>query len=82
MKYLVFFEKSADGSIWSRVPDLDGCYSTGNTIEEAREQVKEAIELYLEDLKDDSKPAPTPSYLKAEMIEVARLKKVFQSFKL
>jgi predicted RNase H-like HicB family nuclease len=71
MKYLVVFERSADGSIWARVPDLDGCYSTGNTIEDARERVKEAIELYLEDLKDDGKPAPTPSYLKAEMIEVA-----------
>lgn len=53
MEYLVVFEKSADGSIWAAVPDLDGCYSTGDTLDEAREHVKEAIELYLEDLKEN-----------------------------
>ena len=71
MEYLVVFEKSEDGSIWATVPDLEGCYSVGDTMDEAREHVKEAIELYLEDLKADGKPIPTPSHLKAEMIEVA-----------
>jgi predicted RNase H-like HicB family nuclease len=71
MQYLVVFEKSADGSIWARVPDLDGCYSCGETLEEAREHIKEAIELYLDDLRGEGKPIPPPSHLKAEMIEVA-----------
>jgi predicted RNase H-like HicB family nuclease len=70
MQYLVVFEKSSDGSIWARVPDLDGCYSSGNSLEEAKEHVKEAIELYLEDLKEEGKPIPLPNNLKAEMVEV------------
>jgi len=70
MKYLVTFEKAADGSIWARVPDLDGCYSSGDTIDEAKENVKDAISLYLEDLKEEGKPIPPPSLLKAELVAV------------
>ena len=70
MEYLVVFEKSKDGSIWATVPDLDGCYSCGNNIEEAKSNVKEAITLYLEDLKEEGKPIHAPSHLKAELIEV------------
>lgn len=70
MEYLVVFEKSGDGSIWARVPDLDGCYSCGNSVEEAKNNVKEAIALYLEDLKAEGKPIPAPSHLKAELVKV------------
>jgi predicted RNase H-like HicB family nuclease len=70
MQYLVVFEKATDGSIWARVPDLDGCYSCGDTIEEAKEQVKDAIALYIEDLKESGQPVPAPSHLKAELITI------------
>ena len=70
MQYLVIFEKAPDGTIWAKVPDLDGCYSSGDTIDEAKENVKDAISLYLEDLKDEGKPAPQPSLFKAELIAV------------
>jgi predicted RNase H-like HicB family nuclease len=65
MQYLVVYEKSDDGSIWARVPDLDGCYSCGETLEEAREHIKEAIALYLEDLKETGKPIPPTQPLKS-----------------
>lgn len=47
--YDTVFEKEKDGgySVW--VPDLPGCASQGNTLEAAIENIKEAIELYLED---------------------------------
>jgi predicted RNase H-like HicB family nuclease len=70
MQYLVIFEKAADGSIWARVPDLDGCYSCGDTIDEAKENVKDAIALYLEDLREEGKPIPQPSLLKAELVAI------------
>ena len=66
----MFFEKAADGTIWAKVPDLDGCYSSGDTIDQAKENVKDAIVLYLEDLKDEGKPVPQPSLFKAELIAV------------
>ncbi len=44
----VFQEEIAGGfSVW--VPDLPGCASQGETLEEALKNIKEAIELYLED---------------------------------
>jgi len=43
------------------VPDLPGCVSIGDTLAEVQENIKEAIELYLEVLKEDGKPIPKPS---------------------
>ena len=49
VEYQAVFQEEKDGgfSVW--VPDLPGCASQGETIEEALENIKEAIELYLED---------------------------------
>lgn len=49
IEYQAVFQEETEGgfSVW--VPDLPGCASQGETIEEALENIKEAIELYLED---------------------------------
>lgn len=49
VEYQAVFQEEKDGgfSVW--VPDLPGCASQGETLEEALENIKEAIELYLED---------------------------------
>lgn len=50
--FQVVFQEETEGgfSVW--VPDLPGCASQGETLEEALENIKEAIELYLEDAPD------------------------------
>jgi len=70
MEYLVIFEQAPDGTIWAKVPDLDRCYSSGDTIDQAKENVKDAIALYIEDLKEDGKPIPKPTLFKAELVTV------------
>jgi predicted RNase H-like HicB family nuclease len=52
-EYQVVFQEENEGgySVW--VPDLPGCASQGETLEEALENIKEAMELYLEDVKED-----------------------------
>ncbi|HEY5393645.1 MAG TPA: type II toxin-antitoxin system HicB family antitoxin [Hanamia sp.] len=70
MEYLVIFEQAPDGTIWAKVPDLDGCYSSGDTIDQAKENVKNAIALYIEDLKKDEKLIPKPTLSKAELVTV------------
>jgi predicted RNase H-like HicB family nuclease len=40
------------------VPSLPGCHSQGETVEEALANIKEAIELYIEVLKEDGLPVP------------------------
>lgn len=44
----VFLEEN-DGGYSVSVPALPGCFSQGDTFEEAVKNIKEAIELYLED---------------------------------
>jgi predicted RNase H-like HicB family nuclease len=48
-EYQSVFQEETEGgfSVW--VPDLPGCASQGETLEEALENIKEAIELYLLD---------------------------------
>lgn len=44
----VVFEQSDEGGYTVFVPSLPGCISEGDTLEEARQNIRDAIELYLE----------------------------------
>ena len=48
MIFKIYLEKSDEGGYTVTVPSLPGCISEGDTKEEAIENIKEAIELYLE----------------------------------
>jgi len=48
MKFRIVLEYDADAHAYSAVcPELPGCASAGDTEEEAKQNIKEAIELYL-----------------------------------
>ena len=66
MKIKVYLEPSEEGGYTVVVPALPGCLSEGETREEAIENIKEAIALYLEPVEDDV--ARTPD---AEELELA-----------
>ena len=53
MKIKLYLEPSDEGGYTVIVPSLPGCISEGETKEEAIENIKEAIELYLEPVDDD-----------------------------
>ena len=54
MKYKVNLQKTEEGySVW--VPGLPGCWSQGKTEEEALENIKDAIQVYLETVEELSK---------------------------
>ncbi|MEA5529659.1 type II toxin-antitoxin system HicB family antitoxin [Dolichospermum sp. UHCC 0684] len=60
IEYTVIYERGETN--WGAyVPDLPGCVACGDTLQETEELIKEAIELYLEVLKEDGKPIPEPS---------------------
>ena len=48
MNLKVLIEIGEDGYFVARVPSLRGCWSQGKTRDEALENIREAIELYLE----------------------------------
>lgn len=54
MRYKVNLQKTEEGySIW--VPGLPGCWSQGNTEEEALENIKDAIQSYRETVEELTK---------------------------
>lgn len=61
MKYLIIFEKNAQGHFGAFVPDLPGCVSIGDTLNEAKRNIKEAIELHIEGMKAEGIAIPEPS---------------------
>jgi predicted RNase H-like HicB family nuclease len=61
MKYAVFLEKESNSDYGVTVPDLPGCFSAGTTVEEALENVQEAILTHVEGLLMDNDIVPNPS---------------------
>ena len=68
-EYLVIFE-CAGSNYSAYVSDLLGCISTGKTIEEIELNIKEAIELYIDTLKEDGQIVPRPT-VQGKAISVA-----------
>ncbi len=56
--YRIVLIPEDDGGFSVSVPALPGCYTQGETREEAIEMAREAIELHLEALRDDGESAP------------------------
>lgn len=52
----VMIEADERGGYVVSCPSLPGCYSQGETIDEALANIREAIELYIEVLEEDGKP--------------------------
>ena len=55
LEYIAVFQEEKEGgySVW--VPELPGCASQGESFEETLKNIKEAIELYLEESEKTSK---------------------------
>jgi predicted RNase H-like HicB family nuclease len=58
MQYTVIVHNAEDGGYWVEVPSLPGCFSQGETIDEALSNVREAIEVHIQGLKDDGQDVP------------------------
>ena len=56
MDFNVFIEQDEDEIYVARVPEIDGCFTQGKTLQEVVERIKEAIEVCLEADKEDIKP--------------------------
>ena len=69
MQYLVIFEKGKN-SYGAYVRDLPGCVAVGETMEEGRGLITEAIQFHIEGLQEDGIVVPLPSST-AAFIDVA-----------
>ena len=72
MQYLVLLSTEEDGTWTAEVPDLPGCLSKGDTLTEAKINIKEAIEAHIQILKEEGMNVPLPSH-RVEVIEITEL---------
>jgi predicted RNase H-like HicB family nuclease len=68
MRYAVVIERG-ERNYSAYVPDLPDCVSVGDTLEEAKAEIREAIEFHLEGMREDGLPIPKPSS-EADYVEV------------
>ncbi|MFQ6120664.1 MAG: type II toxin-antitoxin system HicB family antitoxin [Methanosarcinales archaeon] len=68
-EFTIVIEQDEDGIYVASVPELDGCHTQAKTIDELRERIKEAIQLYLEVEKDFIEEAPL-EFVAIQKVEV------------
>ncbi len=62
MKYAAAVEPGTERTAWGAVlPDLPGCFSAGDTLEEALIRAKEAAQDWISEAKKEGEPVPEPS---------------------
>jgi predicted RNase H-like HicB family nuclease len=71
MRFTVVLEQEPDEGFVVSVPALPGCFSQGGTREDALRNIREAIELYLEDCRESGDPIPSESGREFVEIEAA-----------
>jgi predicted RNase H-like HicB family nuclease len=67
MRFAVVIEK-AEGNYSAYVPDLPGCVATGATVEEVEREIRDAIRLHIDGLREDALPVPQPTSI-AEYVD-------------
>jgi predicted RNase H-like HicB family nuclease len=70
-KFSVIIEQDEDGVYVGKVPELRGCLSQGDTIDELLENVKEAVELCLEVEAESKSSEGHIKFIGVQQIEVA-----------
>jgi len=71
MEYTVLIHAAEEGGYWAEAPALPGCFSQGETLDEALANVREAIELHLESLRDEGQEVPRDAGFVIGRVEVS-----------
>ena len=69
-KFLVVIEEDEDGGYVGSVPNLPGCHSQGDTLDELMKNMKEAIELCLEAMEMEREPIIFAKFKGTQIVEV------------
>ena len=69
--YAIIIERADDGGYGAWSPDLPGCVALGDTEADALSEMKDAIRLHLEVMRQRHETVPTPSTVSATTIDAA-----------
>jgi predicted RNase H-like HicB family nuclease len=70
MQYTVIVHNAEKGGCWVEVPCLPGCFSQGETIDQAMNNARDAIELHIQGLRDEGQEVPTEKALVIGRVEI------------
>ncbi len=70
-RYMVVVHEAEEGGFWAEVPDLPGCFTQGETLDEVWQNAREAIATYLEALRAKGDAVPGPSAVLALEVQSA-----------
>lgn len=71
MRYAVIYER-APNNYAAYAPDLPGCISAADSLDEVRELMREAMEFHIEGMQIDNEPIPEPSMTVADALDYHR----------
>ncbi len=67
--YAVIIHQEPEGGFWGEVPALPGCYSQGETVDELKHNIREAIAGVLEILREQGRE-PDSNMLQAAALRI------------
>jgi predicted RNase H-like HicB family nuclease len=66
-RYLVVYAKCKSSNFSGHAPDVPGCVSAGDTLEEMQAMMREALEFHLSGMLEDGETIPEPTTTDVEM---------------
>ena len=69
--YAIIIERADDGGYGAWSPDMPGCVALGDTEAEALSEMKEAIRIHLDVMRERDEPLPEPSTVSATTVDAA-----------
>ena len=69
--YAIIIERADDGGYGAWSPDVPGCVALGDTEAEALSEMKEAIRLHLDVMRERDERLPEPSTVSATTVDAA-----------
>jgi antitoxin HicB len=71
LTFNVVYEDAGEGWVYAHVPELPEVQTQGESLQEAREMVRDAVELVLEERRERGEPIPATGWALVEPLEIA-----------
>jgi predicted RNase H-like HicB family nuclease len=66
--YAIVVEQAEDGGFGAWSPEIPGCVALGDTSEDAVAEMRQAIKLHLELLRERGEPIPAPTAVRVDLL--------------
>jgi predicted RNase H-like HicB family nuclease len=71
LKFNVVYEDAGEGWVYAHVPELPEVHTQGESLDRAREMVRDAIEMVLEERRERGEAIPQTGWALVEAVEIA-----------